>query len=58
VKRAKDGVKVDWLDYNYKGFPAIASYTKLTAMQNDVKVTEASMFNLFLGNTLTWTTGF
>ncbi|MDC0951064.1 gliding motility protein GldM, partial [Flavobacteriaceae bacterium] len=47
----KDGKKIDWLDYNYKGFPAIASYTKLTAMQNDVKVTEASMFNLFLGNT-------
>ena len=53
VKRVKDGIKVDWLDYHYKGFPAIASYTKLTAMQNDVKVTEASMFNLFLGNTLT-----
>ena len=49
----KDGKKIDWLDYNYKGFPAIASFTKLTAMQNDVKVTEASMFNLFLGNTLT-----
>ena len=49
----KDGKKIEWLDYNYKGFPAIASYTKLTAMQNDVKVTEASMFNLFLGNTLT-----
>ena len=49
----KDGKKIDWLDYNYQGFPAIASYTKLTAMQNDVKVTEASMFNLFLGNTLT-----
>lgn len=48
-----DGKKIDWLDYNYKGFPAIASFTKLTAMQNDVKVTEASMFNLFLGNTLT-----
>ena len=49
----KDGVPKDFLDYNYKGYPAIASYTKLTAMQNDVKVTEASMFNLFLGNTLT-----
>ena len=48
----KDGKKIDWLDYNYQGFPAIASYTKLTAMQNDVKVTEANMFNLFLGNTL------
>ncbi|MEM6516052.1 MAG: gliding motility protein GldM [Bacteroidota bacterium] len=48
----KDGKKIDWLDYNFKGFPAIASYTKLTAMQNDVKVTEANMFNVFLGNTL------
>ncbi|WP_034061443.1 type IX secretion system motor protein PorM/GldM [Lacinutrix jangbogonensis] len=49
----RDGKKIDWLDYNFKGFPAIASYTKLTAMQNDVKVTEANMMNLFLGNVLT-----
>ncbi len=48
----KDGKEIDWLDYNFKGFPAIASFTKLTAMQNDVKVTEANMFNVFLGNTL------
>lgn len=48
----KDGKKIDWLDYHYKGFPAIASYTKLSAMQNDVKVTEANMYNVFLGNTL------
>jgi len=47
------GKKMGWLDYHFKGFPAIASYTKLTALQNDVKVTEANMFNLFLGNTLT-----
>ena len=48
----KDGKKIDYLDYHFKGFPAIASYTKLTALQNDVKVTEANMFNVFLGNTL------
>ncbi|MFD2822040.1 gliding motility protein GldM [Lacinutrix iliipiscaria] len=48
-----EGTKKSWLDYHFQGFPAIASYTKLTAMQNDVKVTEANMFNLFLGNTLT-----
>lgn len=47
-----DGKKLEWLDANFKGFPAIASYTRLTAMQNDVKVTEANMFNVFLGNTL------
>jgi gliding motility-associated protein GldM len=48
----KDGKKIDWLDYHFKGFPAIASFTKLTAMQNDVKSTETNMFNVFLGNTL------
>ena len=48
----KDGKELKWLDYHYQGFPAIASYTKLTAMQNDVKLTETNMYNLFLGNTL------
>ncbi len=47
-----EGITKPWLDYHFKGFPSIASYTKLTAMQNDVKVTEANMFNVFLGNTL------
>jgi gliding motility-associated protein GldM len=48
-----EGVKKSYLAYYYKGYPAIASYTKLTSVQNDVKVTEASLYNLFLGNTLT-----
>ncbi|MDH7911384.1 gliding motility protein GldM [Winogradskyella sp. SYSU M77433] len=48
----KDGKKIDWLNYNFQGYPAIASYTKLTALQNDVRVTEANLYNLFLGNTL------
>ncbi|MGB1308328.1 MAG: gliding motility protein GldM [Oceanihabitans sp.] len=48
----KEGIKKSWLNYHFQGFPAIASYTKLTAMQNDVKMTEANMFNLFLGNSL------
>ncbi len=50
--KAGDGAKKLWLDYHFKGFPTIASVTKLTAMQNDVKTTEANMFNVFLGNTL------
>ncbi|MGH1383710.1 gliding motility protein GldM [Kordia sp.] len=49
----KDGKEIDWLAYHYQGFPAIASYTKLTAMQNDIKVTESDMFSLFLGNIVT-----
>jgi gliding motility-associated protein GldM len=47
-----EGKKQQWLDYHFQGFPAIASYTKITAMQNDVKATETNMYNLFLGNTL------
>lgn len=50
--KTKEGIDKSWLNYNFQGFPAIASYTKLTAMQNDIKMTEANMFNLFLGNSL------
>ena len=32
-----EGIKMKYLDYNFKGFPAIATVAKLTAMQNDVK---------------------
>lgn len=53
----KDGEGKDkkWLDYHFQGFPAIASYTKLTAMQNDIKATETNIYNAFLGNSLTKT---
>ncbi len=45
-----EGKKKKWLDYHFQGFPAIASYTKLTAMQNDIKATETNIYNGFLGN--------
>lgn len=48
----KEGVKIKFLDYKAKGFPAVSTLTFLTAMQNDVKNTEAGAFNLFLGNAL------
>jgi gliding motility-associated protein GldM len=48
VKSKKAGATLPWIDYNYKGFPLIASVTKLTQLQADVKATEsdvmASMF--------------
>lgn len=44
-----EGVKKMYLDYHYKGFPAIASLTKLSAMQNNVKVLEANVYNFALG---------
>lgn len=45
----REGVKKKFLDYHYKGFPAIASLTKLSAMQNNVEVMEANVYNLALG---------
>ncbi|MQP25497.1 gliding motility protein GldM [Flavobacterium sp. LMO8] len=48
----REGVKQKFLDYKTKGFPAVSTLTFLTAMQNDVKNTEAGAFNLFLGNAL------
>ena len=35
VTRKRDGVKVDWMNYNYEGFPMVASLTKLTQLQAD-----------------------
>jgi gliding motility-associated protein GldM len=48
VKSKNAGAILPWIDYNYKGFPLIATVTKLTQLQADVKATEsdvmASMF--------------
>ena len=41
----REGVKKKYLDYHYKGFPAIASLTKLSAMQNNVEVMETNIYN-------------
>jgi gliding motility-associated protein GldM len=48
VKSKNAGAILPWIDYNFKGFPLIATVTKLTQLQADVKATEsdvlASMF--------------
>ena len=48
----KDGIKQDWLDYNYKGFPLVASVTKLTQIQADVKKTENQVLSAMLSGQL------
>ncbi len=48
----KDGIKQDWLDYHYKGFPLVASLTKLTQMQADVKKTENEVLSAMLSGQL------
>lgn len=49
VMSKKVGRSIPWLQYNYEGFPLIASVTKLTQLQNDIKVTENEiMSGMFL----------
>lgn len=43
VYSEKAGAKLEWLDYNYHHFPLIASVTKLTQLQADIKATESDV---------------
>ncbi len=36
---------IEWLEYNYKGFPLIATVTKLSQLQADIKTTESDIIN-------------
>ena len=45
----REGIKVKFLDYHFKGFPSIASLAKMTSYQNDVKKAEADIFSILLG---------
>lgn len=48
----RENIKKPWLDYNYQGFPLIASITKLTQMQADVKSTESQILSAMLSGQL------
>lgn len=47
VERA-DGKMIDWLNYHYEGFPLVASKTKLTSLQNDIKVAKSELLSKML----------
>ena len=49
----RDGVKVDWINYHFEGFPLIASLTKLTSLQADIKATEQDALKAMLQGELT-----
>ncbi len=44
----RDGVEVEWLNYNYEGYPLVASLTKLTQIQADVKTTKSEVLQRML----------
>ena len=45
----KEGIKIKYLEYHFDKFPAVASLAKLSAWQNDVKKSEADVYNSLLG---------
>ena len=48
----RENVKIDWLKYNYEGFPQVASLTKMTQMQSDVKKNQSEILGAILGGKL------
>lgn len=48
VTRQRDGAVVPYLNYHYQGFPMVASLTKLTQLQNDVKTINSQILTAML----------
>ncbi len=48
----RDGNVLSWLDYHYKGFPLVASLTKMTQLQADIKTTESEVLSSMLAGKL------
>src|SRR5690554_6925739 len=48
----KDGQDIPFLEYHFKGFPAVSSLAYLSSIQNDIRQVEHEAYNLFLGNSL------
>lgn len=47
-KKDREGVVRNWLKYNYEGFPLVASLTKLTQLQADIRTTESDALSALL----------
>jgi len=44
----RDDNVLNWLEYHYKGFPLVASLTKMTQLQSDIKTTESEVLSKML----------
>ncbi|MER3375349.1 MAG: gliding motility protein GldM [Allomuricauda sp.] len=49
----RDGTRQDWINYHYEGFPLVASLTKMTQLQADIKTTEQEILKTLLEGELT-----
>ncbi|MBT8270738.1 MAG: gliding motility protein GldM, partial [Bacteroidia bacterium] len=48
----RDGNILSWLNYHYRGFPLVASLTKMTQLQADIKTTESEVLSSMLAGKL------
>ncbi len=48
----REGIEVPWLEYHFQGYPLIASITKLTQMQADIKTAESKILSAMLSGQL------
>ncbi|WP_027124452.1 gliding motility protein GldM [Gelidibacter mesophilus] len=47
-QKTTDGIKKGWVNYHFEGFPMVASLTKLTQLQADVKTIESEVLSSML----------
>ena len=47
----RDGIKEDWIYYNYEKFPLVASLTKITKIQSDIRNVEYEILNSLIQKT-------
>lgn len=45
-----EGRQQNWLPYNYKGFPLVASMTKITQLQSDLERTRLELFSALVNS--------
>jgi gliding motility-associated protein GldM len=48
----REGANIEWLKYHYEGFPLIASITKMTQIQSDVKSVEGEILSAMFSGQL------
>lgn len=47
----RDGIKEDWIYYNYEKFPLVASLTKISKIQSDIRSVEYEILNSLVSKT-------
>ena len=56
-KLNSDGKELDFMDYEFKGFPLVASLSKMTKTQNNARYIENKLLSVILGEIAATTTG-